>query len=294
MCKRILFFLCLGFLSPLSSAVTPTDVFLKASEVTEQVAALKALRAKDFQPRVPGIQVGKTPLHAYGKALELLEKIQRYQREQQAPELKLPELPQRQVKPADVLSLMSLAQRELSVLQQRQNMSLSVFKAPAASMAKTPSDVYEQIWQASYLMDAMVEPIKPAHVMRNVDMIAQGLARIAAKMERSIELPSAQTYTTKKPVDVTIQLYKLLYKLALLERKMSLKPLLVPVFPAGKIKPEDAYDATGNVLADVTRITVKLDLPSVKRPPTPQGKITPNDVYAQVVRLNQTAAQLID
>jgi len=143
-------------------------------------------------------------------------------------------------------------------------------------------------------MDSLVEPIKPADVLRNTLMIEQGLQEIAKKRNTAIVFPALQSFSNKKPVDVTIQLYKLLYKVAKLEIKIKLKPLLVPAFPEGKVLPEDAFDASGNVIADLTRIAVKLKIAPVKSMEQITAKVTPGDVYAQVVRLNQGIELLIN
>lgn len=292
---RYLYVFLVAFLFPKALyATTPADVFYQVQIVISQVEVLKKNSGSTVETRVPGIQIGKTPSHAYGKALELLEKIHRYQVQEGKKPLELPQYLNGRVKPANVIALVELAKSELLILLESKKIQFDPSKIIKEEKSKTPSDVYEAIWQASYLMDALVKPITPAEVIRNMAMIEMALKNIAQKKNKKIILPDAQTFTDKKPVDVTIQLYKLLYKLARFERKIGIKPLIVPAFPAGKVKPEDAYDATGNVLADMNRISVALKVAVVKRLPVPQGKVTPNDVYAQVLRINAGAQQLLE
>ncbi|MGB1238783.1 MAG: hypothetical protein ACPG4U_11275 [Pseudomonadales bacterium] len=290
----LLLILAGAYMSPSFAAVTPTDVYHQATLINTQINALKKANAPNFQPRVPGIQLGKTPLHVYGKSLELMEKIQRYQVQHQLPQLTLPQLPSKRVKPKSVLKLLEQTQVQLDSILRANNIAVDLTAIKAQTKSRTPSDVYEKIWQASFAMDALVAAIKPADVMRNAHMIEAALVQVAERRGRKMSLPAIQQFSGKKPADVTLQLHKLLYRLAKLERKLKLKPLIVPAFPAGKIKPEDAYDVTGNVLADLTRIAIKLKIPAVERQPVPSGKITPNNVYAQIVRLNAGAQQLID
>lgn len=293
--KKAFFFISFFCFHTISHAsTTPSDVYHQASLVHAQVIALKKQQAPAFQSRVPGIQVGKTPLHAYGKSLELMEKILRYQEQHNLAQLKLPELPSQQVRPADVLGLLLQAQRQLDIVLADSHLNVDTVAVKRDLIARTPSDVYEKIWQISYVMDALVEPIKPADVMRNAQMIEEALVAIADRQGRKIDLPKASLISDKTPQDVNLQFYKLLYKIAKLERSLQLKPLIVPSFPAGKIKPEDTYDTTGNILADLTRISIKLNIPAIKRKNIPRGKVTPSDVYAQIVRLNAGAQQLID
>lgn len=294
MSKRIVTLLMLSVVSTTSFATTPSDVHKKVMGVIGQIEALKDHLGVQSTARTPGIQIGKTPLHAYAKGLELLEKIRRYQVQHDYAPLPLPQLPSELVKPANVLQIIQVAENAIGQINRKLDVPAVKGVGEVSAIAKTPSDVYEKIWRASFLMDTLVAPIKPANVLRNVSMIEMGLTQIAQRLDKDMILPAAQDYQSKKPVDVNIQLYRLLYKLARLERSMQLKPLIVPAFPAGKIKPEDAYDATGNVLADLTRIAVKLKIPAVKRLPLPLGKVSPNDVYAQVSRLNSGLQQLLD
>ena len=124
-------------------------------------------------------------------------------------------------------------------------------------------------------------------------MIESGLIDIAERSNKPLVIPQLRTFQAKKSVDVTIALYKLLYKVALLERKLKLKPLVVPAFPVGDIKSSDAFDASGNVIADLTRIALKLKIPPITIESTTIGVVTTNDVYAEVIRLNQSVEFLL-
>lgn len=272
-------------------ALSLGDVHHQVRITVTEIEALKTHYAADVTSRVPGIQVGKTTVHAYIKALELLEKIQKFQRQKKLPELSVPSLPRKRVRSKNILAVVDLAQTELIKITKGLNLTAKSFKEDNTS--KTASDVYEVIWQASYLMDALIAPITPNEVMRNAKMIEGGLIDIAERMNKPIEFVALRTFTDKQPVDVTISLFKLLYKLAKIERKIKLKPLVVPTFPAGEIKPEDAFDASGNVIADLTRIALKLKIAPMTKVDAVITKVTPNHVYAQVVRLNQAAELLL-
>jgi hypothetical protein len=293
-CVRHPTFLLL-FLSVLFSvnsyAVSISDVYQQVRLTEQNISLLKSHYAPDKNIRVPGIQVGKTAMHAYIKGLELLEKIQKYQLQNGLSALVMPDLPKKRVKSKHLMPIVTLAFNETKKLTDSAKL---VTKAVAPlTYSKTSSDLYEKIWQASYLMDALIEPIKPADVLRNALMIEEGLKDIAKKRNVDITFPQLQSFTDKKPVDVTIQLYKLLYKIAKLEIKVKIKPLLVPAFPEGNVLPEDAFDATGNVIADLTRIAVKLKIAPVRTIDAIAANVTPTDVYAQVVRLNQGIESLL-
>jgi len=279
-------------LSSTANALSLGDVHHEVRTAVSEIDVLKAHYSPSTITRVPGIQVGKTTVHAYVKGLELLEKIKKFQREKNLPQLNVPALPKKKVRSKHILPLVELALTELRKINATLNLKAKEVKVDTAS--KTASDLYEKIWQASYLMDALVESITPSDVLNATLRVELGLINIAKRMNKTIEFQNLSSVSGKKSVDVNIALYKLLYKVAELERKLKLKPLVVPAFPAGEILPEDAFDTAGSVIADLTRIALKL------KKVEPIGKVeqrstisTPNDVYAQVVRLNKAVEFLL-
>jgi len=66
----------------------------------------------------------------------------------------------------------------------------------------------------------------------------------------------------------------------------------VPAFPAGDVMPADAFDASGSVIADLTRIAIKLKIAPISKMAVSAEDVSTDDVYAQVVRLNN-ATQLL-
>ena len=272
-------------------ALSLGEVHHQVRTTITQIEALKAHHAANTQARVPGIQVGKTPLHAYTKGLELLAKIQKYQREKNLPQLSLPELPKKRVRSKNIMALVVLAEEQLQTITSSLSLKVSAIKQDTSS--KTASDIYEKIWFASSLMDTFIEPVHLGEVMQNAQRMELGLIDIAKRRGKEITFPKRETFSDKQSADVTIALYKLLYKVAKLERKIKLKPLLVPAFPAGDITPQDAYAASGNVIADLTRIALKLKIPPMAKAENTVNNATANDVYAQVVRLNKAIELLL-
>lgn len=285
-----LILLCHALLAT-AQAATPSDVHFAARAVIAELEAAKQHRGIDTATRTPGIQVGKTPLHVYSKSLELLEKVTRYQQEAGQTAAAIPELPVARVTPKEVLGLVNQSLTALRSINRANGVRVSFDEQRRTAM--TPSDVYEQVWQASYLIDALVPPLKPANVLRNANMIEQGLIDLAKHKQHTFTAVTPPQGSGKKPVDVNIEAYRALYKLAKLQRNLGIKPSPVAAFPSGKVLPEDVYDTTGNILTELIRINTQLGTGiQIKRQPVPSGAITPQQVYQQRV-LPQLLAQLI-
>ena len=287
-----LFFLSQLIYTTSVTAATPSDVHFAARAAIAELEAAKRHSHSDAKARVPGIQVGKTPLHVYSKSLELLEKVQRYQKEQGQSITPLPELPNGRVTPTDVLSVVNQSVQALKQINQAQGVKSGF--SEQRQLAMTPSDVYEQVWQASYLIDALVPPLKPANVLRNANMIEQGLNDLARFQGYTFKPVTQADGTGKTPTDVNIEAYRALYKLAKLQRQLGINPSPVAAFPSGKVLPEDVFDTTGNILAELIRINNQVGNKAlIKRQQVPQGAITPQQVYQQMHKINQLISQLI-
>ncbi|MFT5705767.1 MAG: hypothetical protein ACI9ES_000036 [Oceanospirillaceae bacterium] len=290
--KRLILLLVIAPITTHSFALSLAELHHQMRVVTSEVMVLKKQKAATVQTRTFGVQVGKTKLHAYIKGIELLEKINRYQLQNNLPPLVIPDLPLKRVKSKNILEIVKLAATQMREINASAKLIAEPIKADTSS--KTASDLYGEILQASYLMDSLLEPTSLAQIMRNNNKIESGLANIAKRLNKPINSVQLSTFTDKKAEDVTLGLYKLLYKLAHLERKLKIKPLVVPNFPTGTIYPEDANDTAGSVIADLTRIAHKLKIAPIKKEDESSiaQNVDVNSVYAQVVRMNSSAQLL--
>lgn len=291
--KRILAMLILLPLSVTSYALSLKDVDHQVSVISWHVTALREHKKLPQSTRDISVQVGKTPLHAYTKALELLEKIQKYQTEQGLAVVELPELPVKKVRSKHLMAIVKVALTQVSAISS--TLKLQIKPLALDDKSKTASDLYSAIWRVSLSVDALVAPVNLADVQRNTDKIAVAIGQIGKRLDKPLAtaLPSV---SGKSTADVTIGLYKLLYKIAVLQRKLKVKPLVVPNFPTGKIAPSHAYEAGSTVIADLTRVALKLKIRSsaqVKGDSARQGQVSVDGLYAQVVQLNQSADLLI-
>ena len=273
-----------------ANAKTPNHVFQAADNIAENIAQIRRAQNINVEPRTPGVQIAKTPLHAYTKALELFEKVTRYQQLLGLSVATIPSLPNKKVTPTDVLALANQISEQLNVINQH----LGVRVTPSAQLpvGKTPSDVYENFWRSSYLMDSLVGAISPTFVYRNTQRIETALIAIARKLGKNTNIELPQKVQGKKPIDANIEGFKVLYQLVALEKQLDLPALRVPGFPAGKISPSDVYDTTNNIIAELTRINVKLGLPAVAPANLSSEKITPNEVIFQFKKIQRLLEQV--
>lgn len=282
-CLKQLLFWVFILVSGTIQAKTPSHVFQAVDTLANNIHQIRKHLKVTAQPREPGVQIAKTPLHVYAKGIEVYEKVNRYRESQGWPIAELPVLPSKKVAPADVFKLVKRITQDLEDTTSRLRLPQAANgKLPTG---KTPSDVYENLWKCSYLMDGIVGAISPTFVHRNTLRIEAGLQQIAEKLNVNVNVAEIDPLIGKKPIDANIEGFKVLYKLVELEKKLNLPPVRVPGFPAGNISPSDVYDTTNNIIAEITRINVKLALPEVPSASLSKNKITPNNVVQQFIKI---------
>jgi len=273
----------LGLSSFHVAAHTPNHVYQAVDNLAHNINSVRRHLKVNETAREPGVQIAKTPLHAYTKGLEVYEKVIRFKQTRNLSSAPLPSLPTQKVTPSDVLVLVESIEAELKAVTDQLGLE---FKEPAPyPYAKTPSDVYENIWRTSYLLDGLTGAISPKDVYQNTLRIEEALNRIAANMSIAMPKEEPELPQGKSPVDANIEGFKVLYKLVALEKKLHMTPLRVSGFPAGNISPSDVYDTTNNIITELTRINIALSLPAAANAPVIKDNVTPNHVVQKFKKI---------
>ncbi|MBE9563384.1 MAG: hypothetical protein IMF12_11045, partial [Proteobacteria bacterium] len=100
--KFISYYVVLMFLMPVTVLAeeekTPSHVYQVTENIVSEIGILREAIGVDDEPNEPEAQRGKTPIHVYGKGLELLEKISKAQRKLGMTPAEVGEIPLRDIK----------------------------------------------------------------------------------------------------------------------------------------------------------------------------------------------------
>ncbi len=276
-----------------TGSITPSHVYLQTECAILEIKMIRAAKSLDDVPREPGVQVKKNPIHVYGKCLEVIEKIGRAQSSWGITPAQVGQIPIRNVTPSEVYDCVERILVELQRIKTQLNISVTITSPPLAD-DKLPSHVYENMWKASYLLDAAAGQISPSYVYRNTQLVINEI-KLIAKFQKismeTVEVPAS--IDGKTPKDVNLQGFKNLHTFSKWQRKLGVDPLRVSGFPSGNIRPSDVYDTTNNMLAELVRIKAHLSITS------PRGFIsvvegkTPPDVFAQMQVISSLLKDII-
>lgn len=239
---------------------TPSHVYQESERLLREVILLRESKGISGMPRDPGVQYNKLPLHAYSKALEVLDKINVLQQTNDLSGFVVPRTPLRKITPGDVFSMVNRLRQEIAPIKKAMGVSRSIAE-PAFVPGKIPSDVYQNLWVASFALDGLIPALTPSHVYRNGQYMLQELSMISRSLNKSIPgEPAPITARKVTPADVLVESFKNLYKVAKLQRRVGVPPFTPPSFPVGKITPSDPYDATSMLMAELVRVKIKLGI----------------------------------
>ncbi len=288
--KFISYYVVLIFLLPIAAMaaivdngnVSPSHVYQVTENIISEIDILREAIGVDDEPNEPEAQRGKTPIHVYGKGLELLEKISKAQRKLGMTPAEVGEIPLRDIKPSDVFELVSAILLQLSSMKEQLVISDTIENAKFVG-AKMPSDVYENLWLASYMLDGLVPSIKPEDVYRNIQYIHGEMRLIATKLDVSLDLEPPEVTGRKRIKNIGQQALFSLYKVSELEKRLTgMAAASVPEVTLVRIRSSDIYDLTNMLIAEMVRIKVhlKIDLPRGELP-TPH-RVKTNEVFGQM------------
>lgn len=274
-------------------SITPSHVYQVTEQIIEEIDILRdAIGVMDI-PVDPEPQNARTPLHAYAKAIEVMEKISRAERKLGMAPVEVEQLPIKVIIPEDVLQF----SRSILVELQKIKEQLAIEEAseePRFVGGKTPNDVYESLWIASYLLDGIVgSPLTPNDVARTLDYVIEDLNLVSTKMKIPLELNLPEVRGRKRPKDVTQQGLLNLYKVINLQTRLGMDPSNVPNVLLIRVTPSDTYDIANTILAELTRIKVELEinLPhEIRRLPSGMDA---KDTFAQMRLIGTNIDQLL-
>lgn len=268
---------------------TPSHVYQRAEQLVREIQLLRESKGISAQARDPGVQFGKLPLHVFAKAVEVFEKVTALQLLNGLRPAQVPRIETRNISPALVLGLVTEIHSELVKVKRQMGVRATI-RMPRLPEGKIPSDVYQNLWKASFALDGLIPPLTPGHVYRHGNYVLGELRQIAAAMGTTLDsVPLAKAPDRKvTPRDVLVESYKNLYRVGAIERKIGITPFAPPAFPIGKITPSDPFDATSMLLAELVRVKTKLGVTAnYQLRPLPNKK-SPADVFVLVTQVGNT------
>jgi len=256
---------------------TPSDVYSQAYLLKQKVIYLRKKANINNTFPIVKKQENKSPSHVLQKSLEVLSKINRYRINNSYGEISVPSYPSRKITPSDVYIYTKRLNNELSPfceIKFLKSLRLKKFTK------KTPSDVYQILWEVSLGFDKLlgIGGFTPT------DVYEQSLKIVAiAKFLRQSQGDFDEVKTKKVKVGLQPNhalniSYTLLNKISKIEKKLWIKPAIVPTKVYKVTTPTQVYDSLQNIIAELQRIKTRLGLERYFEVKKASQDKTPSDV----------------
>ena len=265
------------------SDVSPSHVYQATLDLISEIDILREAMGVTDYPGEAEPQEDRAPVHVYAKSLEVMKKVARFQRRLGMRPGRVGQIPVKQIVPKDVLGNVAAITEQLRRVK---NQLVIADKIQPASFegAKTPSMVYKNLGDASFMLDGLVgRPLTPNDVFANVVEIHDEMELIAAKLKVALALEPPAVEGRKRPKDVAQQVLRATYKVINLQTRLGMDASGVPTLTLVRVTPAEVHEATNILLAELVRIKTHLNINLPRSPrPEPRNK-RPNDVFAQVL-----------
>ena len=293
-CCLVLFGVSVGLVKAQESNVTPSHVFQATLDLIAEIEILREAMAGVDYPGEAELQEGRAPVHAYARALEVLEKVARTQRRLGMEAVDPGSIPVKTIVPADVLGQVQRSTEEVRKIKSQLVIEDSIDPAPLVN-GKTPSLVYKNLGDASLLLNALVgRPMTPNDTFGRLEYVYDDMELIAANLQVSLnrELPTVEG--RKSSGDVARLILRSSYKIIDLQNRLGMDASHVPQLAMVRVTPAENFEVTNILLAELNRIKAHLniDLPHDVHP-IPRNKRS-TDVFAHVVRILRNMDILAD
>lgn len=234
--------------------LTPSHVYQVSEQIVREIRILREAVGADDYPADPEPQTLKRPAQVYGKGIELMYKVGYAQAKFGLPSATYETFPTKSLTPTDVHGL---AERVL--VEVRKIKTYLAVPTPIEEVefvdGKVPSNVYENLWRASYLMDYLSGAIKPSDVFRYVEqMIAEIDILASAYKINLVGLVEPEIKEGIRPKDVAAQGVQNLHKLIRIEKKLGYQASIVPTMTLSRATPSDVFDIIGMLMAELAFI----------------------------------------
>ena len=268
-----------------TSERTPSHVFQLTTEFVKELRIVRESMDVIGEPTLAQVDPGMTAAHAYLESLEVFEKVIRLQKRLGMVPPGLPTMPEGSMDMRHVylntlslLSEMRRLKRQLVVDEQAQ-------PSPFVG-AKTPAQVYAQLQEASFLLDAMVGGIVTTNdVQGRVLRIRDELQLIGQHLgvKFTVGVPVVSSVMTSK--EVSQQVFRATYKAIRLQSALGMLPSPKPNFSLESSTAAESYELTNFLLSEVLRVKEHLNIQQSVSARDLVTQSDSSDVFGQVLLL---------
>ena len=263
--------------------VTPSHVYQQASDLISEIEVLREAIGVTDEPLEHEPVTDRQPLHVYSKVLELQHKIAAAQRRLGMSPATVGQIPVKQIAPADVKGAVEYALAQVRRIKTQMHIEDEISPAPLEG-GKTPSDVYQWVGDASYLLDGLVgHPIDLNDVYTDLLALHGDMELVATKLKVALQIDPPEVTGRKRLKEIGQQVLRSTFKLINLQTRLGMDASSVPEVHLVRITPANLFETISMMDAEMVRIKHHL---GINLPHEEHGAVRnkkKRDVFAMVL-----------
>lgn len=266
----------------------PSHLYALTQHIIEELLEYRRQRGIQTMPRKIPKQTNLKTLNVYQKTLHVMEKVSQIREQEGLGKLALPRGYLRQITMTETYDLIIRLDDELKILYERIGMPKQFMELRHAQYysEKNISDVFQQMWTISYLLDAVMgtEGYTPTDVFKLTQQVVDDLTIIGlatGRMINNLTLPPLIHGT--QPTDVLNQTKVMSRMLIKLKLRIGLLGQAQPLSPApDQVTPDDVHNGVELILSELEHIKIHLNITEIAPLNRPTDKKTPSQVLQQL------------
>ncbi len=274
-------------------------LYALSEHIIRELFEYRKLRGIQTVPREVPTQANLQAHHIYQKTQHVMHKISRIREQEGLGALAQVQNQLREISLTEVYDLIIRLDAELQILYERIDMPAQLAEQDHSRFYtdKNESDVFQQMWTISYMLDAILgnEGYTPTDVFKRAQHVVEEIKIIGQAMNRPmIDLSLPTLIHGKQPADVLEQSQFLGKILKTLKLRMGLLGQEYPMSPTpNQVTPDDVHNGIELIASELERIKIYLGITqTVKvKPHSDNEEKTPSQVFQQLqlaIRLLQS------
>lgn len=274
------------------------DVYSLSQFILEKVEFLKQQKGIQVEPKRTPMIYNLHTMHIYQKGIEVMEKINILREKEKLYQMSIPQSPTKQKSTDSIYELLAMVDSEFTIIMRRngiknkKNWAFNLDKKRYKE--KTPSDIYNNIWKISALIDTIKD--KPYTANETYVLAKKMELRISTIVKYligdvKIEHKKSFDKTSADVLNLLLELHKIVSKV---ENKANMRLGIVKIPNEQNITSDSVYNALRIINAKLVDINIHFGIETIIDDIEIDTTKTASDVYDTINKQYELVKQLLE
>ncbi len=274
---------------------TPNEVYALSEHILEELYILKEAKGIRVKPKITTQLYGLKPIHVYQKAIESMEKIIRLKIEDGFAPSEVPHSPNKEITPNEVYEIVLRIDNEIALIAKKSKIKNIISWNSVLNKKyyddKTPSDVYDNLWKISYLLDSILgteySPNETYQLAVEIEKNIRNISKYLLKRDVKIDIDIDEDIDNKRPKDVLKKSFELYKSIDRVQKRANSTTTMINIPKDKIITPTSVYNTLRVINATINELRIYFGIEDTTKKVLLEKEKSPTDVYIVIDRANK-------